>query len=141
MLLAGPGLAQAGDLTAAQRQDLQRAVAMVGASASESAAVRQESAAHGPSPAFMLGAALAAWINAAAILRYDLATPSGDGDDSEAIAIDCYDERVAFDHLDERVRSATISPEYVFDVANISSGDALHAWIARRAAGQPPRCR
>ncbi len=113
---------------------------MVGATASEEPAVREERAARVPSDAFMLGAALGAWINAAAGLRYDLETPSGDGDDSEAIAIDCYDERVAFEHLEARSLSLAVGPADVVADAGVTSPGVTEAWIKRKS-GPAQRCR
>jgi hypothetical protein len=139
--LAGPQVAAAAALGPTDAQDLRRAVEMVGASASEEPAVRRERETREPSAGFMLGAALAAWTNAAAILRYDLETPSGDGDDSEAIAIDCFDERTAFDHLEARVRTAALTAPYLIDVAHLSGVGRDAAWLARRRSGQPERCR
>jgi hypothetical protein len=141
-LLAAPlaSPAPAAPLAPADRAELKRALAMVGPATSEEPAVRQERRARDPSAAFMLGAALGAWQSAAATLRYDLATPSGDGDDSEAIAIDCYDERIAFDHLQTRTSALGLTPPQVVEDAGLAPGEVLTAWRARQA-GASPRCR
>jgi hypothetical protein len=140
-LLAAPlASLAAAQLAPADQVELRRALAMVGPSTSEEPAVRQERRARDPSAAFMLGAALGAWESAAATLRYDLATPSGDGDDSEAIAEDCYDERIAFDHLQTRTSALGLTPPQVVEGAGLASGEVLTAWRARQA-GASPRCR
>jgi len=140
-LLAAPlASLAAAQLAPADQAELRRALAMVGPSTSEEPAVRQERRARDPSAAFMLGAALGAWESAAATLRYDLATPSGDGDDSEAIAEDCYDERIAFDHLQTRTSALGLTPPQVVEGAGLASGEVLTAWRARQA-GASPRCR
>jgi hypothetical protein len=139
-LLAAPlASLAAAPLAPADKAELRRALAMVGPSTSEEPAVRLERRARDPSAAFMLGAALGAWESAAATLRYDLATPSGDGDDSEAIAEDCYDERIAFDHLETRTRGLGLTPSQVVEDAGLASGEVLTAWRARQA-GASPRC-
>jgi hypothetical protein len=102
--------------------------------------VRKESLTHEPSPAYMLGAALGAWIGAAAQLDYDLKTPSGDGDDSEAIGIDCFDERIAFDHLETRSRALGLAPPDVVEAAGLAGGPVLGDW-RNREAGPAKRCR
>jgi hypothetical protein len=135
-LMAGGATAS---LAPADQAELRRALAMVGPTTSEEPAVRQERKAHEPSLPFMLGAALGAWESAAATLRYDLETPSGDGDDSEAIAIDCYDERIAFDHLETRARALGLTPPQVVEDAGLTAGDVLPAWRARQS-GPSPRC-
>jgi hypothetical protein len=134
-----PAGAAAAALAPADQAELRRGLAMVGPSTSEEPAVRQEHKARDPSAPFMLGAALGAWESAAATLRYDLETPSGDGDDSEAIAIDCYDERIAFDHLETRARALGLTPPQVIEDAGLTAGEVLKAWRARQT-GPSPRC-
>jgi hypothetical protein len=133
------GGAAAAGLAPADQAELRRGLAMVGPTTSEEPAVRQERKAHEPSAPFMLGVALGAWESAAATLRYDLETPSGDGDDSEAIAIDCYDEKIAFDHLETRAQAMGLTPPEVVEDAGLTAGDVLKAWRARQS-GPSPRC-
>jgi hypothetical protein len=140
-LVVLPGLgappARAAELTPAAQADLRRAFAMVGPSASEEPALRQARRAQEPSAGFMVGAALAAWINAAAQLDFDLKNPAAagpphvgqTGGDPEALIQDCLDEKTAFDHLDARTRSLGLTPEQV--VAAAPRGGALPAWRAR----------
>ncbi len=123
---------------AVDQAEIRRAVAVVGATTSEEPAVRQERRAREPSASYMLGAALGAWIAAAAQLDYDLKTPSGDGDDSEAIGIDCFDERTAFDHLQSRSQALGLSPKEVVDTAGLGA-PVLAAWRVR-LAGPAQRC-
>jgi hypothetical protein len=132
--------ARAASLGPAEQADLRRALAMVGPAASEQPALRQEGLTRAPSPAYMLGAALGAWIGAAAQLDYDLKTPSGDGDDSEAIGIDCFDERTAFDHLQARSRALGLAPGDVVAAAGLGEAPVLAAWRDREA-GPAKRCR
>jgi hypothetical protein len=132
--------AMAGSLSPAEQAETRRAVTMVGPTTSEEPAVRQERKVREPTPAFMLGAALGAWVSAAAQLDFDLKTPSGDGDDSEAIAIDCSEERVAFDHLTTRATGLGLTPKAVVEAAGLPAGPLLDAWRAREA-GQAKRCR
>ncbi len=120
--------------------DLRRGYAAAGASTSEEPAVRAEREAREPSAAFLLGASLGAWRNASAQLHFDLETPSGDGDDSEAIAVDCYDDRIAFDHLAARTKAAGLTPAQVLEQAGIDQAAALDSWRTR-ADGAPQRCR
>jgi hypothetical protein len=133
-------LALAAGMSPAASADLRRAVAMVGASTSEEAALREARKTREPSAPFLLGAALGAWINAAAQLDYDLRTPSGDGDDSGAIAIDCFDERTAFDHLEARRQALKLDVVEVLAGADITIGDPMATWKARQH-GPSPRCR
>jgi hypothetical protein len=136
---AAPSAVAAG-LRAGEQADLRRAIAVVGASTSEQPALRQEKLTREPSPAYMLGAALGAWIGAAAQLDFDLKTPSGDGDDSEAIGIDCFDERTAFDHLEARSQALGLAPRDVVEAAGLGGGPVLSAW-REREAGPAKRCR
>jgi hypothetical protein len=136
--MASPALAAT--LSSADQADVRRALAAVGAATSEQPALRSERLTREPSPAFLLGTALGAWIGAAAQLDYDLKTPSGDGDDSEAIGIDCFDERTAFDSLQARSRALGLTPPEVAAAAGLTKGPVLAAWRDREA-GPAKRCR
>jgi len=138
--LARASLASAAQIEPAAQLELRRGLAMVGSKTSDEPALRLERQTREPSAAFMLGSALGAWNSAAAALDYDLRTPSGDGDDTEAIAIDCYDEKVAFAHLEARRQSLGLTPRQVVDGAGLSERDVLGSWQARQS-GPPPRCR
>ena len=121
--------------------EVRRGFALVGSRTSDEPAIRLERQAHEPSASFMVGAALGAWINAAAILDYDLKTPSGDGGDEEAIGVDCYDERVAFTDLEGRRQALDLAPSQVTAAAGVSDPMVLVALTGRQRAGSPPRCR
>jgi hypothetical protein len=121
--------------------EVRRGVALVGPRASEEPALRLERQTHQPTASFMLGAALGAWINAADTLDFDLKTPSGDGGDEEAIGVDCYDERVAFTHLEARSQALGLGPSQVTASAGVADPVVLPAWTARQRAGAPARCR
>jgi hypothetical protein len=118
--------------------EIRRGLATAGHSASIEPAMRTERSSREPSAGFTLGAALGAWINAAAVLDYDLKTPSGDGDDSAAIAEDCFDERTAFGHLERGRERLSLEPDEVLGAADGSG--AVEAW-RRRQAGPLPACR
>ncbi len=133
-------LALASPLAPADSAELRRGLAMVDASTSEEAALRQARRAGDLSAAFMIGTALGAWINAAAQLDYDLNTPSGDGDDSGAIAIDCFDERTAFDRLEARRNALHLTPTDVLASAAIGDVTVSDIW-GSRLNGPSPRCR
>jgi len=120
--------------------EVRRGFALVGPRTSDEPALRLERQTRDPSPSFQLGAALGAWISAAAALDYDLKTPSGDGGDEEAIGIDCYDERVAFSHLEARRQTLGMAPSQAIAAAGVEPG-VLPAWIGRQQTGAPMRCR
>jgi hypothetical protein len=120
--------------------DVRRGFALVGARTSDEPALRLERQTHAPSPSFSLGAALGAWISAAGALDYDLKTPSGDGGDEEAIGVDCYDERVAFTHLEASRQALGLTPSQATAIAGVAEPGVGQAWTARRA-GAPVRCR
>jgi hypothetical protein len=136
----GAPAARAAEPAAAAQADLRRAFAMVGASGSEEPALRQEGRAREPTPGFMVGAALAAWLNAAAQLDFDLRNPAGagpphvsqSGGDPDAMVQDCFDEKLAFDHLEARSRSLGLTPDQVAAAAGAPQG-APAAWRARRS--------
>jgi hypothetical protein len=125
--------------------DLKRAVAMVGASSSEEPALRQERQNHTPSPAFQLGTALGAWINAAAQLDFDLKNPAAAGPphvsqgaaNDDAIAEDCAEEAAAFDHLSARSMEQALAPGAVLAAAGVANAGVLAGWRARMV--RPPR--
>ena len=121
--------------------EVRRGLALVGSRTSDEPALRLERQTHEPSAGFELGAALAAWINAAAILDYDLKTPTGDGGDEEAIGVDCYDERVAFTDFEARRRALGFAPSRATEAAGVAEPTVASALTARQRAGAPPRCR
>jgi hypothetical protein len=120
--------------------DIRQGLTAVGASASDQAALRAATATGEPSPGFRLGAALAAWRNAAATLDFDLHNPSGDGDDREAIGIDCFDEAAAFTHLEAARLRLGLTAETALSAAGVTEPRVLAAWRARQAA-RPAGCR
>ena len=122
------------------RTEVRRGFTLVGPKASDAPALRQEGQARAPSASFGLGSALAAWVNAAAALDYDLKTPSGDGGDEEAIGQDCYDERTAFTHLEARRSAFGLEPSEIVAAAGAGDPAIASAWTARQA-GPPARCR
>ena len=136
-LSAGSSLAAVDPST---QSELRRGVAAAGHWASDEPAMRLERRNREPTPGFGLGAALAAWTNAAAQLDYDLKTPSGDGDDSEAIHLDCVDEAVALDHLESRRMALGLTPAEVLEAAGGFFADLLGAWRDRQS-GPPKGCR
>jgi len=140
VLLVGRSPVAAAELTGDAQADLRRAIAMVGAKTSDQPALREEGKTRPPSAAFALGAALGAWRGASALLAYDLVHPSGDGDDSEAIAADCFDEKTAFTHLESHAQALGLPPEQVVNAAGLADAGLLASWKTRRS-GPPPRCR
>ena len=138
--LFGVAPARAAEMPPAMQSEVRRGIAMVGPRTSDEPALRRERLMRAPSAAFMLGSALGAWNSAAATLDFDLKTPSGDGDDSAAIAADCYDETTAFDHLESRRQSLGLTPRQIVDGAGLAGSDVLGSWQARQS-GAPPRCR
>jgi hypothetical protein len=138
--LLGGSPARAAMVDPGTQSEMRRGVAMVGPTVSEEPAVRLERQKQEPSAGFMLGAALGAWTSAAASLDYDLKNPSGDGDDTQAIGIDCYDERTAFTHLESRRSALGLTPAQVIESAGLSGKLAASAWLERQA-GPPKRCR
>lgn len=142
--VAAPALLAASPCVAAEirplEPELRRGFQAVGDKASEEPALRLERQTRDPSPAFMLGTALGAWSAASDALNYDLANPSGDGDDSAAIEMDCYDEKLAFDHLEARRQALDLTPEEVVTAVGARSATLAASWATRKA-GAPPRCR
>jgi hypothetical protein len=137
-----PGLgARAAEPAPAVLADLRRAFLMVGPSGSEEPALRQERQAREPTAGFMTGAALAAWLNAAAQLDFDLKNPAGagpphvgqTGGDPEALVQDCSEEKTAFGHLEARARMLGFTAEQVIFAAGAPQTAALPAWIARKS--------
>jgi len=140
LTVLGTPAAQAATLGAKARAELRRGVAAVGPRTSDEPALRQERQTREPSAGFRLGAALGAWTSAAATLAYDLKTPSGDGDDSESIHVDCQDEQAALAHLEAGRRSLGLTPQQVLDGAVGFEPGVLAAWLARQSAA-PSGCR
>jgi len=147
LLIATYAVLQATSVTAAlaaignvDAAEVRRGFLLVGARASDEPALRLERQTHEPSKSLTLGAALGAWVNAAAILDYDLKTPTGDGGDDEAIGVDCYDERVAFTHLEARREAFGLPPSQVTSAAGVVDGAILPLWMNRQRAGAPARC-
>lgn len=138
--MVGASPAAPAALAPAGQAELRRGFAAAGPKTSEEPALRAERASREPSAAFMLGAALGAWINAAEALDYDLKNPSGDGDDSAAIAADCYDETTAFAHLESRRQAMEARPAQVLEAAGVVADSISASWRARQSA-QPAACR
>jgi hypothetical protein len=136
----GASAARAAELPPGGQSELRRGLATVGAGTSDQPALRQEALTRAPSSAYALGSALGAWKNASAALDFDLKNPSGDGDDSAAIGVDCFDEKAAFTHLDARVNDLGLTPAQVVDAAGLAGGDLLDSWKSRHA-NPPARCR
>lgn len=136
-MLGGPALAA--ELAPADQAELKRGVAAVGYGTSEEPALRRERLTREPTAGFQLGTALQAWINAAESLDYRLHYPSGDGDDTEAIAIDCFDEKTAMTRLESRRQALGLTPEQVTAGSGIAVATVAAAWKARLAS--PPACR
>ena len=141
--------ASAAEPTVQDRAEIRRAVLAVGLSSSEEPAVRQERRSREPSAAFLLGAALAAWIQAREQLEFDLTNPAAAGAphasqgpaNEDAIAEDCAEEMQAFAHLDARASALGLTVEQVTAAAALQNRDALAiAWQARRA-GADRACR
>ncbi len=130
-LVLGAGAASAADPT-----DAQKGFAAVGASTSDSAALREAPA---PSPAYRAGAALAAWRNASASLDYDVKNPSGDGVGG-AVSVDCFDEKAAFADLDASPKALGLTPAEITAQAGVKDASVAQAWVARQA-GPPSACR
>ena len=136
------------ELDAYQRADLVRAMAMVGPSTSEAAAVRTEQKAGEPSPAFLLGAALGAWTSARAQVAFDARSPeaagpphnSQSGDTDDYIRQDCAEEAAAFADLQSRSKALGLQPAQVLAAAGASDPALPPAWRAR-AAGPIAACR
>lgn len=133
----------AADLDAAALADLRRAVAAVGLSTSDQPALRVERGIREPSRAFMLGAAQAAWTNAAAQLAFDLANPtaagpphaSQTGDLAQFLTDDCREEATAFAALQAGMRQLGLSAAQLAAAAG-----ADQAAIAVREANPPAAC-
>jgi hypothetical protein len=138
---------RADESAASVQADLRRALTMVGPSASEEPALRDERRARDPSPAFLLGAALGAWINAAGQLNFDRDHPtaagpphvSQSGADPDALAQDCAEERLAFAHLQARAGAMDMPAEQVVRAASVDP--AVVAGWRTRSSAQPPICR
>jgi hypothetical protein len=134
-------------LTPSALADVRRAYAAAKLSTSEEPAVRAERAAHTPSPAFMLGAALGAWTAAASQLDFDIKNPtaagpphaSQTGTDDEALRQDCADEITAFTRLDSRAGALGLTAAQVVGAAGVEKSLA-ETWTARRA-GPVKACR
>jgi hypothetical protein len=128
------------DLDAYQRADLVRAMKAVGPSSSEAAAVRQEQKVGEPAPAFMLGAALAAWASARVQVEFDAKSPeaagpphnSQSGDTDDYIRQDCAEEKTAFADLESRSKALALTPEQVLAAAGQGDPAMLPAWRARQ---------
>ena len=146
LMIATHAVLQATSVTAApaaignvDAAEVRQGLLLVGARASDEPALRLERQTHEPSASLTLGAALGAWVNAAAILDYDLKTPTGDGGDDEAIGVDCYDERVAFTHLEARREAFGLPSSQVTAAAGVDVA-ILPLWMNRQRAGSPARC-
>jgi hypothetical protein len=121
-------------------------MAMVGPSTSEEPALRLARQSGELSPGFFLGAALGAWLNAAAQLQFDRDHPaaagpphvSQSGDDPDALAQDCAEEKLAFVHLQSHVQAMGVTAEQVAAAVPLD-GDRLAAWRSR-ASTTPQIC-
>lgn len=146
-LVAAAGQSRADESMTRVQADLRRALVLVGPSTSEEPALRHERQARDPAPAFLLGAALGAWINAAGQLDFDRDHPtaagpphmSQSGADPDALAQDCAEERLAFVHLQTRARAMAMTAEQVADAASVDPV-IVAVWRAR-ASKEPPICR
>jgi len=113
--------------------EVRRGFLAAGPSSSDVPAMRVESAARPPSAGFALGAALGGWLNAAETLDFDLKTPSGDGDDTETIRKDCYEEAAMLERLETRRKTAGLTPAETLRAAGADAG-GLPGWTRRLAA-------
>ena len=140
--------AAAATLDAAQKAEMARARAQVGFLGADAAALREEAARGAePSPAFRLGAALAAWLNAADQLDFDIANPMAVGPahanlagPEDFFASDCRDEAAAFEHLTAAALALDASPQDVAAAANLPAAGLTARWTAR-IPGQTKACR
>jgi hypothetical protein len=137
MVVAASGVCFAA-VSPAVPADVSRGLAAVGARDSDAPALRQEAATHPPSDGFAAGAALGAWRNASAGLAHDVAHPMGDGGEAQTLRGDCFDETMAFAHLEAASARLWASPRDVVSAAGLSD-DAAAAWMARRRAA-PGAC-
>ena len=140
-----------GATTAVAQPDLMgeigRGAAAVSLSTSEEPALRVERRTREPSPGFLLGAAFAAWTNAAAQLAFDLANPtaagpahaSQNGALDDFIAEDCREEGAAYRALESRSRALALDVGRVAAAAGASQVEA-DLWRGRRA-GPAAACR
>jgi hypothetical protein len=138
--LALGGTACGAEIGGALQAELRRGFVAAGTRTSDEPALRLERQSREPSQGFRLGAALGAWINAAETLDYDLKTPSGDGDDTETIHLDCYDEKLTLERLETARRSLDLAPEAALKGAGVANAGVLAAWRSRQAAA-PSACR
>lgn len=130
-----------------RQADISRALVAVGPSTSEEPALRGERQMREPSPAFLLGAALGAWINAATQLQFDRDHPtaagpphvSQSGADPDALAQDCADEKLTFAHLQTRTGALGLSAEQIAGLVPLGR-DSLASWRSRSSA-PPSICR
>jgi hypothetical protein len=143
LLLAGPALAA--EPPPGFGAEVKRAIAAVGSFGTEAPAVRREAAERPPSAGFLLGAALAAWTNAAAQLAFDLENPQAAGpahahldqEGADLLRQECAEEATAFIDLQARTTALGMSPQ---DVAALAGADP-GAWLAREGAGPAEPCR
>ena len=139
LALAGVGLARAAEPPTVQAE-IRRAVGIVGGFTSEEPALRQERGSGEPSPGFLLGAALGAWMNAAAQLDFDLKNPQGIGpahahlgqEGADILREECREEAVAFEHMETRAKALGLTPEAAAAAGGVASGGTAEAWIRRR---------
>ncbi len=144
--LTGVGLARAAEPPTVQ-VEIRRAVGIVGGFTSEEPALRQERRAREPSPGFLLGVALGAWMNAAAQLDFDLKNPQAMGpahahlgkEANDLLRDECREEAVAFDHMESRAKALELTPEQVVAAGRVSDGGTVELWMQRRP-GPPKAC-
>jgi len=120
--------------------EIRRGFVAAGSKTSEQPALREERDRREPSQGFMIGVALGAWSNAAAQLQYALEVPSGDGDDTAAIDLDCQEEGTAFKDLQARSQAAGLAAAQLVAAGQAEDAGAL-ARLQLREAGPLPRCR
>jgi hypothetical protein len=131
--LLGAAAACAAEAAPADQTELRRGFTAVGSRVSDEPALRLERQTHEPSPSFMVGSSFAAWSNASAGLAYDATHPSGDGDDSGLIDEDCFDEKIAFGHLQDRSAGLGLQAADVIAQAGVQAG-ILASWASRQTA-------
>ena len=142
-------IAGAAELAADAKADIARAYAAASSSSSEEPAVRAERARREPSFGFMLGAALGAWSTAHAQLDFDLKNPmaagpphmSQTGDNDDALAQDCAEEKTAFAHLDARAAALGLTPADTLAASGATDAAPLAAAWQARKAGPAQACR
>jgi hypothetical protein len=146
-LTASPGDVYAQALAPQAAADALRGFGMVSLSTSEQPALREERRVREPSAGFLLGSALAAWINAAAQLDFDLKNPAGvgpphvalGGENTDYIAVECREEQQAFVTLESRRQDLSLPLPQAASFLERSGAEYLTAWKDRQS-GAPAGC-